>query len=221
MVYFIGDVHGKTAEYTELASQLDAPSIQLGDMGIGFKSVKPASLASKHRFIHGNHDDPDECAKVPNFLGRYGYIEPLFFISGGYSIDWKHRIMGVSWWEKEQLSYLELQDAIDVYTRVKPELVISHDAPTSAARHLLSPFLLSDREGYHSAKADGIGKSRTSQAMEIMLEIHRPKQWVFGHFHTDAEFDLDGTHFTALGELSVKKFDYVVGEAVAHCAALV
>lgn len=35
-----------------------------------------------------------------------------------------------------------------------------------------------------------------------MLEIHRPKVWVFGHYHIDKDFELNGTRFICLNELS-------------------
>ena len=52
----IGDVHGKINEYLQLIKNRKH-SIQLGDFGVGFVDIP--ELPINHRFIRGNHDNPE------------------------------------------------------------------------------------------------------------------------------------------------------------------
>ena len=56
---------------------------------------------------------------------------------------------------------------------------------------------------YFSAKQECC-TSRTSQTLQSMLEFHQPEEWVFGHYHVDKTFFLQGcrTKFTCVAELS-------------------
>ena len=125
----IGDVHGRIADYQKLAAGA-GESIQIGDMGLGFRGVSlPPSPT--HKFFRGNHDSPEACRAHPNYMGDGGYDAALglFWLSGADSIDKHLRREGVSWWQGEELSLGEFQEALDLYERVKPRVVLSHDGP--------------------------------------------------------------------------------------------
>lgn len=203
-VVIIGDVHGMTKVYNRiLAEKWDGrETIQIGDMGIGFRYLEPRP--TNHRFFRGNHDDPALCKKHPNYLGDYGYIKEhgIFYVAGAWSIDWQMRIPGQSWWEDEELSIKELNAAVDLYAATKPRFVLSHEAPSQAARHLLKD-LMGD---YFFAKAE-CSHSRTAQALQSMFELHRPEKWIFGHYHVDKTFKINGTEFRCVGELSQYELD--------------
>jgi len=209
-VYFIGDVHGKTKQLGELLSKLDKTQVafQVGDMGLGFRDVSLDEYdPGEFRFIRGNHDSPEACRKHPNYAGDYGYLEhlELFFIGGVYFIDGPpYRTPGVSWWEDEQLSYDDLITAQRLYLKVKPRIVVTHEAPTLAAEELLRPMLIRSNNGYYDAKME-CGTSRTSRFLQTMQTLHHPEHWYFGHYHVDREFKLLGTTFHCLAELSVKE----------------
>ncbi len=200
-VTLIGDVHGKTHIYEKILRQKyqDRPTIQLGDVGLGFKGVGLQRLPENHKFIRGNHDNPEKCRQHPNYLGEYGYLPEshIFYIGGAFSIDRASRVEGQSWWADEELSWLELQKVIDLYQNVRPKFVISHECPSSASMIMLSSLL----GGYYQAKTACV-ESRTSQAMEAMFEIHHPKEWIFGHYHVDRPFEFRGTKFRCVAELS-------------------
>ena len=219
----IGDVHGKWAEYGAIVHMTKGPTIQLGDMGFGFSECRKGTQlpgTNKDRFVRGNHDSPDIAREHPRYLGDIGYHAPVFFISGGFSIDWFNRKLGVSWWEGEQLPEVQLESAIQLYQETKPRIVISHDAPTSAAETLLNLKLAESgssmyggggyMQGYYGAKLEGVAFSRMSKAMERMLQIHQPEQWIFGHFHCTEDFQVKNydTRFHILGELAHRKFDF-------------
>lgn len=184
----IGDVHGRIADYQKLAAGA-GESIQIGDMGLGFRSVSlPPSHT--HKFFRGNHDAPEVCRAHPNYMGDCGYDEALdlFWLSGADSIDKYMRREGVSWWRDEELSVAEFEAALDLYERVKPSVVLSHDGPQDYIQAL---FGIRDR-------------SRTRQALQAAYELHQPRLWLFGHHHSPRDFvTREGTRFVCLPELAL------------------
>lgn len=199
-IIVIGDVHGYTKTYQKFLSKIDwtQETIQCGDMGLGFSGVGLHPMHENNKFIRGNHDDPAKCRKHKNYLGEYGYDarRELFYISGAWSIDRDMRIEGQTWWAEEELSYTELQKCIDLYEQTKPRLVVSHECPSKAGETLL----YSMSGDYFAAKGD-CQTSRTAQAMQSMLDIHQPKEWVFSHYHINKSFQVPGyeTKFTCVG----------------------
>lgn len=221
-ITFIGDVHGKTGPYVSKLRQLPegSKSLQLGDMGLGFKGVglpPPGSVSPSldHKFIRGNHDSPEKCRTHPNYAGEYGYWpeEELFFLGGAWSIDWKWRVEGISWWRDEELSIEELYKAHQLYIETKPRIVATHEAPSVAAQTMLSGMIIPSTEAnatnvekgeeYHYYKAKlGCVNTRTSQALQQMFEIHQPEMWFFGHYHVTKQFQIGRTKFQCLAELA-------------------
>lgn len=197
----IGDVHGKTHIYQKMLRQRfeGVRTIQIGDMGLGFKGVGLPILPDYHKFFRGNHDDPEKSKQHPNYLGKddFGFLsdDNLFWLAGAYSIDKMFRTEGVSWWSGEELSYNQLDAAVKLYEEVKPRYVISHEAPEEASLYILTVI----EPGFRPEK---LAKSRTSAALQRMFDIHKPQEWVFGHYHLDRSFDWKGTKFTCVNELS-------------------
>ena len=199
----IGDVHGKTDQYQKMLRQkfVGQRTIQIGDMGIGFAGTpglhKDIMTSGDHRWFRGNHDDPAKCRVSIGYLGDYGYLpeDELFWLAGAYSIDYMYRIPGRSWWGDEELSWPELDKAIELYREKKPRFVISHEAPQSAAAWLLNYIV----PGFRPEK---LVQTRTGAAMERMLDYHRPEKWIFGHYHIDKTFEFHGTEYTCVNELS-------------------
>lgn len=198
----IGDVHGKTHIYQKMLRQKFAGqrTVQLGDMGIGFPGTPGLHkdiMGENHTWFRGNHDDPEKCRATVGYKGDYGYDDhdSLFWLAGAYSIDYMWRVPGRSWWWDEELSWSELDKALDLYIQSKPRFVVSHEAPGSVATWLLTMVA----PGFRPEK---IVTTRTGQAMDRMLDAHKPEQWVFGHYHTDRTFDLKGVKYTCVNELS-------------------
>lgn len=227
-MYYIGDVHGKIKEYRRIIRSLPAgaKSLQLGDMGIGFKGVHLFPGGSmdyrnrKHLFIRGNHDDPAKCRKHLCYAGDYGYLsdEKLFYLGGAWSIDHAWRIPGVSWWPDEELNLEELNKAAQLYMESKPEIVATHEAPSKAAMIMLSSLIIAPahepcptdqgiavkQEDYQYYKEKlGCVNTRTSRVLQQMFEAWQPKYWLFGHYHARRCFLLGRTEFNCLGELDV------------------
>lgn len=199
---FIGDVHGKFEDYLAKAKAYKGETFQVGDMGLGFGPQLP-KLSKRHKFIRGNHDNPELCKAHYNYAGDYGYWEEskLFFIGGAYSIDINFRLAYEKthgrkiWWSDEELSLIELQEAFAMYKKKDPKVVVSHDCPTQVALHILDKLT----PGFRPEKKV---QTRTGDALDRMFRYHQPNTWIFGHYHLDQDFELGGTRFICLSELS-------------------
>lgn len=201
-IRIIGDVHGKYKRYRKLIRNVEN-SIQVGDMGIGFKArvgdtVVPLAnppfdsmSRGNHKFIRGNHDNPTYCKSHKHWIpdGTLLY-DKIFCIGGASSIDTHRRVEGLNWWEDEELSTRELYAAIDKYAELKPEIVISHECPAS-----LADLIMEANRAKHRRP------SITRYALESMLHVHRPKRWLFGHWHMSFSVSVNAVMFTCLNEL--------------------
>lgn len=209
MLRVIGDVHGKVdwairgrSSYLDLVDGC-SHSVQVGDLGdaevyaVLVERVDPAC----HRFLPGNHDDYDHLP--PHALGDFGLVAlggvEFFFVRGAPSIDKAYRIrQGVPWWPEEELDDDAFAAALEAYSAARPAIVITHDAPSS-----VQPFL---------AKPGG---GRTAGWLERLLEAHRPRRWLFGHFHESWSRRIGGTLFQCLDEL--ESIDLSASESSPPC----
>ncbi len=212
----IGDIHGDIPKYQRLIKQ-GRSSIQVGDLGIGFPDKYGARMTNMfrlmdarpsfhehHKVLRGNHDNPDtfrgheymdergqnhKILPLKSYLGDWGYLpdQDLFFVSGAFSIDKDWRTPGFDWWADEQVSMDDLMEAIQEFGMCKPRFVVTHDAP-----HCLYPMLCG--KGV-------VIPNHTSQALDLMLGLHKPEKWYFGHHHQMKEIPHpDGTLFRCLNE---------------------
>lgn len=167
-------------------------SVQVGDMGIFDKrDMDKIPENPNHKFFRGNHDNPALCRSHPNYLSDYGYDskDGIFWMAGGYSIDWTWRTIGIDFWDDEELAYGQLMQVINMYADVKPKIMLSHECPTAIKAEALS------NPGKRNIQ------SRTEIALHEMWKIHQPELWVFGHHHRRVEQKIDKTHFVGLGEI--------------------
>lgn len=230
-IVVVGDIHGKIQDIDDvpgfnsiIASKTkpDDLVIQVGDIGFGFGFIP--HFPENVKLIRGNHDDPQMARLHPNYLGDYGYLpeHKLFYLGGAWSIDWAWRKAYMNrggkaiWWENEELSYHELAKALELYSEVKPEIVISHEAPASVVPHVLSKITL-DFKGstmdvgdetsrsilYHRPEKLECIYTRTSAALQKMLDVWQPKHWVFGHYHIKKDIFIKPTQFHCCEELGV------------------
>lgn len=186
MLRLIGDIHGKFKNYLSMIHESPYPTIQVGDYGLGFYPHVDKGLYEvmknnvQHRFIRGNHDNIDVCKTYPNFI-RDGFVEGnAMFVGGALSVDKINRTRGFDWWETEECSYGEFMQILDIYEVAKPEVMITHDCPNSVVETLFG------KKG---------AKTITREVFSTMLEIHRPKLWIFGHWHEHVDMTIDGTRF--------------------------
>ena len=199
----IGDVHGKFYPYLQKIKDAEY-SIQLGDFGFAkswYQLVTHKVNPERHKIIPGNHDDYKGLREDYLFDKKYGEVDfhgfKFFFVQGAWSIDWKMRIPGISWWEEEQLPYSVLMDAMNEYERVKPDIMITHELPKIGIENIFNkPFI-----------SNGTG-NRTSVVLSQMFEIHRPKIWIYGHWHESRVDNLLGCEFVCLDEID--HIDYII-----------
>lgn len=189
----ISDIHGNfNKTNTILKKNPDKLHIHTGDLGIGFANNQKLNYTDNFKFLRGNHDFPEICKNHPAYLGDYGKLtiedKKIFFVSGAFSIDKQWRIPGVSWWENEELSILDLEKAMEEYIEYKPDVMLTHDGPYQATKQLQSFF-------------DGTIPSRTAQALSAMFDVYQPKIWIFGHWHQNFEKEINETKFICMEEL--------------------
>lgn len=200
MTIFIGDVHGKFTQYKRIIKEYPN-SIQVGDMGVGFlrwphgepqqNPPYDEMVKSNAQFIRGNHDNPAVCKRHTQWIPDGRIHGDMMFIGGGYSIDWKYRTEGFSWWKDEQLSQEEMNIIADIYYITKPRIMVTHECPTTAALAIPHSHHWTDR-------------SRTEQFLQVLWEMHKPQIWVHGHHHITVDHIIEETRFVCLAELEVK-----------------
>lgn len=195
---FIGDVHGKFAQYERLRSSC-SESVQIGDMGVGFRGSKGQEppLVFGHRYIRGNHDNPKWCQSDMAWIPD-GHVEnDMMFVGGALSIDRAHRTEGLDWWADEELSIEELNILVDKYVDIRPRIMVTHECPEEVAAIVAGG----------SSKMFTQFSSRTRQAFQSMWSAHSPELWVFGHWHKSFDQMANGTRFICLAELEYKDLE--------------
>jgi len=195
---FIGDVHGKYDRYKKIIENCEG-SVQVGDMGVGFfvedyhtgrralaNPPYDAMVAGNHRFIRGNHDNPNTCRNHTQWIPDGKVENDILFVGGAWSIDRDYRTEGLNWWSDEQLSISEFQVVIDTACTIQPKIIVSHDCPLSVVPHLFNKEPI---------------RTCTQQALDVILEDCRPEIWIFGHWHQNVDVVFGGTRFICLDEL--------------------
>jgi len=203
----IGDIHGNMSYYKHLIELTipnkygkDNQTIQVGDFG--FKGSHNWFLANvydhnnprKHSINFGNHDDYNFLDQ-PYSLGNWSYDETedysLMTIRGAKSIDRGMRKEGKDWFENEEMNYEELDELLEIWEDLRPDVVVSHDIPQFVQQRLY---------GFYD-------DSITRNYMQMMFERHQPKLWLFGHYHDGSRIMLEGTQF-----INVATSDYICVE---------
>ena len=92
----------------------------------------------------------------------------------------------LDWWPDEELSQSKFETVIENYNDIKPEIMITHDCPESIIGQFNIP------------KFDI--RSITQFNFDIMFRSHKPKLWVFGHWHFKFDQVIDGTRFICVDQ---------------------
>jgi len=163
--------------------------IHLGDLGFRASWLKAPRIPNLH-VVAGNHDDIVTARETSIYLGDFGDLgehvpglEDVFFLRGANSIDRDLRVEGRDWWAEEELSDEELEEAIALYSRLGPRLVLSHECALVVGHMLLGADLI---------------PSRTATALWRMLQLHEPECWYFGDHHVSWERMVGNTRFRGL-----------------------
>ena len=185
-VRLIGDIHGDIQTYADIISDCER-SIQVGDFGIGFIR-RPLDFGMKHEFIRGNHDDPEACKRIANFIPDGTIRNDVMFVGGAYSIDWAYRTEGISWWSGEECSTEQLNHFVATYDEVQPKAMITHELPDKIADIMCIDM------GWKKYDLP----SRTRDAFQAMYELHQPDYWIAGHWHLSWRKKVGNTEFIVL-----------------------
>jgi len=187
------DIHGKYEHFKRL---LVDNLIQLGDFGFHIAHELFKHERTNNQYVlFGNHDDYTKVYDEHSLYdittidtGNYA----ILCIRGAWSIDKIYRTEGKDWWNEEELTYKQMQNATDIIVKWKEELeekkeiiIISHDCPMFVKKELF---------GYEN-------KTITNQFLEHVQEIVKPSLWFFGHYHTDVTYFSNDTFFECKGEL--------------------
>ena len=208
-IRFVGDLHGHLYEFKLVVENTPKEIdkiIQVGDFGIGFgqsdywhESLNDYMIENNIYFIRGNHDNPAMCKTMKSWI-QDGIIEDdVMFVGGAWSIDRQWRTKDYDWWEDEELSHERLYMITHVYNYVQPRVMVTHDCPLSVSEELF----IKRGKSFSGTQY----RTRTGAAFQEMFEMHKPKLWIFGHWHCDVDEVIDGTRFICLNELSYADID--------------
>jgi len=108
--------------------------------------------------------------------GEIAEINGLSFLclGGATSIDKDRRIDRVSWWNEENITYSDIDNALNNLKKRdnKVDYVLTHCAPSS---------VLTKKIGYK--------KDKNTDALEELSSIVITDHWYFGHYHSDKIID--------------------------------
>lgn len=191
----IGDIHEQYEQYCKIARQYEY-SLQIGDFGFNYECLKEFD-PNKTKIIKGNHDNYS--IQIPHDLGDYGITNlggcNLFYVRGGFSIDYKRRTPGLDWFYEEELNIEQIEKTIDLYSKTKPDILISHEGPFSLLSYFPDRGIL-QYYGYKNPL-----KTRTNLLLDQLINIHKPKLHIFGHMHHSLRIKKPGIQFIALNIL--------------------
>ena len=210
MLTVLGDCHGKIKQYINIINKTEDCTLQLGDLAFDYSFAKTMCIdIDRHKYFKGNHDSydlPDQSIDSGYCIGDYGLHNhgdvEFFFVRGEFSIDYKYRQehdrvhKTKSWWKEEELSSGQMLRCLHEYTELKPDIVITHGAPSEVVDLISNPSILR-KFGFDPDTFI----TNTQRLLNTMLHVHRPKLWVMGHFHVAFDQVIDGTRFVVLPEL--------------------
>ncbi len=221
-LYVIGDVHGNFKNLNSFLSSIENGTlpdekvgvIQCGDFCL-WEEAAPLSELKVPENVEifvcpGNHENWD-------WLDTFGYniteVAPrvwympfgsvlntnkganILFCGKADSIDKHLRKEGISWWPQENISDLDLAQ---INPMDKIDIVISHTAPNYF-----------DLGNHYKNNAQYKDPSRDK--LDAVWHTYKPVDWYFGHYHTVASSEYNGTVWRALDIL----------ESTSDCAQIV
>lgn len=210
---FFGDIHGdfRTVRQKLVEHDLrDMTLVQVGDFGFSFalgykiqtedkyaKSLQEFNNSLKARnivmyAIRGNHDNPDYfdgrfMLSNLKLLPDYSVIDlngqRTLFVGGAISLDRSSREEGKTYWKGEGFNWQP--EKVESLTGI--DMVVTHNAPTSAIRYTES---LRRTDLVHCSRydkeliTDVLFEQDQLQEMFDLLSLNNNIQnWYHGHFH--------------------------------------
>lgn len=226
---FIGDIHG---DFNRLISKLKTRRIrnenliQVGDFGMGFRSVKDDMLfmnklndslaenGNRLFVIRGNHDDPkffDGSIDMSNLqlLPDYSVLslegKTLFLAGGAISVDRGIRKLDLNYWKDEVFVFDGKKLNSILSSNDKIDIVVTHTAPSFAFPKTIDPIVISyaknDQMLIHELTQE---RNLLNNLYAAIADVTKPSYWYYGHFHTSKREMIDGTLFCLLDADEIK-----------------
>lgn len=171
---------------------------KLDDIRLEFWEEKPYTVL----FVDGNHENFHALNKYPVEIWNGGKIHRIrnnvihlmrgqiftiegktfFTFGGGLSIDKINRIPGISWWEEEEPSMKEMNEALDNLEKANNQVdyIITHAAPETIMRTKLCKF-------HPMYQMDCL----TEKFLDHIFGYVKYKTWFCGHYHFDRYISQD------------------------------
>ncbi len=205
-------------------------AIQVGDFGF-FKAYAPAPLGTRSVFhlavptyvIDGNHEDHEWLAaqRQSGALARWAQEQNLHvmprgsilrvndltigFCGGALHADRRQEgsiDRGTTNW----VTFKEAEAAAAVFSQAKVDVIVTHSCPHSIGVGMVgSPYLVEDVErhcvqkGFHPGSISDCGEPGLRRLWSHLT--HRPREWIFGHFHAHREAMVRGVQFRCIGAI--------------------
>lgn len=184
----------------------NAPIFQLGDFGIWAQTLEDGAhglkkICNNHQiyFLRGNHEEYtrkgepffsnynnviitkwfSDFKHVPVFIEGYKEFNDALtlWVGGAFSVDYRYRKEGKTWWSVEELPDKELINRHIQLDKV-PKIIMTHDAPETFVNRYMDKYV---NEVY---APDGTKKTGSSE-LNILYNAYQPVWWFFGHYHID------------------------------------
>lgn len=196
-----GDIHGDFSYLNKLINKKKPDMIWCcGDFGYwpNHSNIKQLSFIkpqdTKILWCDGNHEDHwalrdrEKNEIVPNviYMPRGSiYTLPdnrnVMFFGGAESIDKEIRTEGIDWFREEIITQKDFIDLPDVDI----DIFITHTCPLELVDTMKERYTCKDIEP-------------SNIALSELWKIYKPKTWIFGHWHTYLNIQMNGTDFYCL-----------------------
>jgi hypothetical protein len=169
-------VDGLNGEYVKLIDNCEF-SLQLGNLGYSYQMLQYVDY-HRHRIMGGSLDNYHLIYSYPHCLPDYGiYSIPninFFYLRGGYNNNSKKSndyqdSYNNNLYSPEELTYLQLKNALALYMENKPNIVLTYDCPYSIGERIFPS----------NAGSKPLKKSKTNEMLDQCLQYHAPKLWIF------------------------------------------
>lgn len=206
-ITFIGDTHTRFYHIREILNMDNDMIISTGDFGywpcvIDIQNALYFMSRQNKRlyFCDGNHENHWALNELYNndivnnvlYMKRGKVItingKNILFMGGANSVDKNSRKIGIDWFPEEVISE---KDIYSIPDNIKIDIVVSHTCPEEFFNKLQMKYHYEDNDP-------------SRKALSFILDMYKPKLWVFGHFHMYQEGRFKDTSWVCLNQANKK-----------------
>lgn len=175
------------------------------------KTWRHKNVQEPRFFIDGNHEyfpdlnlDASKPLALDNNLWHIprGFVSgQVMFMGGGESIDRYSRVPGYTWFPEENITQTQLDRALAYQGKI--DVVASHTMPNKAREKIIARGFLP-----HVVPTAFWNEI----ALDSIAEQFRPKLWVFAHWHSSIDVQIDDCRYVGLNIHARRQFDVPLGE---------